>query len=222
MRSENSGVFSDRGGRRRWSSWHSPAASQRETRERGITVGVSTSGSSDAPVTDMKVTDFTRARKRRRARSDPRLSPPRRRLTCTARSTTARRRKDSPPYLRPALTEVRSASWPRWRRRRNMALMTFGERPTRRVDFTPNSDPLVTAANRLFPVTGVGRVFSPGDYGHHQGPEEAGGGLARHLCLRVRGRARVLERVAPSGGRRTAWRGRPALGRDAAAGPAAR
>src|SRR6187200_775183 len=34
-----------------------PSAGQRETRERGITVGVATS--SDAPVTDMKAPDFT-------------------------------------------------------------------------------------------------------------------------------------------------------------------
>ena len=134
-----------------------PAAGQRETRERGITVGVSTSGSSDAPVPDMQVADFT-VRENDVAREVIRVSPapPPSHVYWLVDDSQAT--QGLAPYLRPALTEAIGklaalAPPPQ------QAFMTFGERPTRRVDFTPNSDPLVTAANRLFPVTGSGAYF---------------------------------------------------------------
>jgi hypothetical protein len=37
--------------------------------------------------------------------------------------------------------------------------MTFGERPNRRVDFTPNPEALLKVANGLFPITNSGAYF---------------------------------------------------------------
>jgi len=132
-----------------------PSASQRETRERGITVGVSTSG--DAPVTDMKVPDFT-VRENDVAREVIRVSPapPPSHVYLLIDDSQATQGLSN--FLRPAMTATISklaalAPAPQ------QALMTFGERPIRRVDFTPNPEALLKVANGLFPVTGSGAYF---------------------------------------------------------------
>ena len=129
-----------------------PSASQRETRERGILVGVSTS--SDAPVTDMKVTDFT-VRENDIAREVIRVSPapPPSHVYLLIDDSQATQGLSN--FLRPALTATISklaALEPA----PQQAFMTFGERPNRRVDFTPNPEALLKVAGGLFPVTGSG------------------------------------------------------------------
>lgn len=134
-----------------------PSASQRETRERGIIVGVTTSGSSDAPVTNMTVADFT-VRENDIAREVIRVSPapPPSHVYFLIDDSQATQRLA--PYLRPAMTAAIS-KMAALEPAPQMALMTFGERPTRRVDFTPNPEPLLAATNRLFAVTGSGAYF---------------------------------------------------------------
>ena len=132
-----------------------PSAGQRETRERGILVGVSTA--KDQPVTDMKVTDFT-VRENDVAREVIRVSPapPPSHVYLLIDDSQATQGLSN--FLRPALTTTISklaaqAPAPQ------MAFMTFGERPNRRVDFTPNPEPLLKVASGLFPVTGSGAYF---------------------------------------------------------------
>jgi len=132
-----------------------PSASQRETRERGIIVGVSTSA--DAPVTDMKVSDFT-VRENDVAREVIRVSPAPPPSHVYLLMDDSQATQGLSNYLRPAMTGLISklaalAPAPQ------QAFMTFGERPNRRVDFTPNPEALLKVANGLFPVTGSGAYF---------------------------------------------------------------
>lgn len=132
-----------------------PSARQRETRERGIIVGVSTPA--DAPVTDMKTPDFT-VRENDVAREVIRVSPapPPSHVYLLIDDSQATQGLSN--YLRPALTGTISkmaAQVPA----PQQAFMTFGERPNRRVDFTPNPEALLKVANGLFPITASGAYF---------------------------------------------------------------
>jgi hypothetical protein len=135
----------------------SPSAGQRETRERGIIVGVATSGSGDAPVTDMKVPDFT-VRENDVAREVIRAAPAPPPSHVYLLIDDSQATQGLAAFLRPAMTATISklaAMDPA----PQLALMTFGERPNRRVDFTPNPEQLLKVANGLFPVTGSGAYF---------------------------------------------------------------
>jgi hypothetical protein len=134
-----------------------PSASQRETRERGIIVGVSTSGSGDAPVPDMKVADFT-VRENDVAREVLRVAPAPPPSHVYLLIDDSQATQGLSTYLRPAMTgtisKLAALEPPP-----QQALMTFGERPNRRVDFTPNPEPLLKFASGHFPVTGSGAYF---------------------------------------------------------------
>jgi len=132
-----------------------PSASQRETRERGIIVGVSTSA--DAPVTDMQVPDFT-VRENDVAREVLRVTPAPPPSHVYLLMDDSQATQGLSTYLRPAMTGAISklaATAPA----PQLAFMTFGERPNRRVDFTPNPEAILKVANGLFPVTGSGAYF---------------------------------------------------------------
>ena len=130
-------------------------AQQRETRERGVIVTVTTK--SDTPVTDMTAPDFI-VRENGVAREVVRVSPapPPTHVAFLIDDSLALEGKV--PHLRPALaaaiTKIASLSpGPQ------LALYTSGERPTRRVDFTPNPDQLQDAAKRMFPISNSGAYF---------------------------------------------------------------
>ena len=132
-----------------------PASDQRESRERGVLVSVSTNG--DAPVADMQATDFL-VRENEIAREVIRLSPapPPSHVYFLVDDSAAT--QSLVQDLRRAMTNF-IATMGAFTPAPHQALMTFGERPTRRVDFTPNPEALLDAARRLFPVTGSGAYF---------------------------------------------------------------
>jgi hypothetical protein len=143
---------------RRWAALAvlaaSPAiiAAQRTLRDR--TVIVSVVDSQGAPVGDLTVKDFV-VRENGLAREVTRVAP------APAPSHVAVLVDDSqattglPPYLRPALTafvkQLGTMSEPP-----QVAFWTFGERPTRRVNFSKDLEPVQKEIARLFPVTGAG------------------------------------------------------------------
>lgn len=128
---------------------------QREQRQRSILVSVA--GSGDAPVTNMTETDFI-VRENGVAREVLRVSaapPPTHVLLLVDDSQVV---QTAVPYLRSALAvfiKQISALTPR----PQQALMTFGERPMRRTDFTPNTATVANAAARIFAMTGSGAYF---------------------------------------------------------------
>jgi hypothetical protein len=131
------------------------SAQQRETRERGVLVSVATS--SDAPVTDMKATDFT-VRENGVAREVLRVAPAPPPSHVVLLLDDSHALQGNVPFLRPAATTfvgMMAALSPA----PQLALYTFGERPTRRVEFTPNPEPILDAVKRIFPITNSGAYF---------------------------------------------------------------
>lgn len=128
---------------------------QRENRERGILVSVSTSN--DTPVPDMKATEFA-VRENDVAREVLRVSPAPPPSHVYVMVDDSQATQALVQYIRPAIIGVvskMSALTPA----PQQALMTFGERPMRRVDFTPNPEALLESTKRIFPVTGSGAYF---------------------------------------------------------------
>ena len=131
------------------------SADQRETRERGILVSVASS--SDAPVTDMTAADFT-VKENGVAREVVRVAPAPPPSHVVFLMDDSQAIQASTQHLRLAATalvgqlaELSPAP--------QLALYTFGERPTRRVDFTPNPEQVLDAVKRTFPITGSGAYF---------------------------------------------------------------
>ena len=131
------------------------SAQQRDARERAVLVSVSTKG--DAPVTDLTVADFT-VRENGVAREVVRVSeaPPPSHVVLLVDDSQAMASNVS--FLRPAMgtfvaTVAALSPAPQ------IALYTFGERPVRRVDFTPNPQPVLESARRIFPIMGSGAYF---------------------------------------------------------------
>ena len=131
------------------------SADQRATRERGILVSVSTN--SDAPVTDLAATDFT-VREDGVAREVIRVAaaPPPSHVMLLVDDSQAM--QSNLTYLRPAMAAF-LAKMAALSPAPQQALMTFGERPSRRADFSPNPEALLDAAKRIFPVMGSGAYF---------------------------------------------------------------
>ena len=129
-----------------------PPTDQRERRERGVVVSVATS--SDAPVADMQAADFL-VREDNVAREVLRASPAPPPSHVYFLVDDSQATQAMVQDLRTAMTNFISkiaALTPA----PQQALMTFGERPTRRVDFTPNPEALLDAAKRLFPINNSG------------------------------------------------------------------
>ena len=131
------------------------SADQRENRERGILVSVTTSA--DAPVTDMAAADFV-VRENGVAREVVRVSPAPPPSHVVLLVDDSQALQANVPYIRPALT-MAIGRFAALTPGPQMALYTFGERPTRRVDFTPNPDQILDTVKRLFPLTGSGAYF---------------------------------------------------------------
>ena len=130
-------------------------ADQRESRERGILVSVSTNA--DAPITDMTVKEFT-VRENDVAREVIRVSPAPPPSHVYFLVDDSQATQTLVQYMRPAMATFISkiaALTPA----PQQAFMTFGERPNRRVDFTPNPETLLEASRRIFPITGSGAYF---------------------------------------------------------------
>jgi VWA domain-containing protein len=138
---------------------------QRETRERSIPVSV-VSGSDDAPVTGLTAADFT-VREDGLAREVLRVGPaplPSHLLLLVDDSQVT---QPAITYLRTGLTSfvrkmaeaaqgVPAEAAPQW------GLMTFGDRPTKRVDYNQSEIPILRAVDRLFHQTGAGSTLIEG------------------------------------------------------------
>lgn len=134
----------------------SPSADQqRERRDRGILVSVATSN--DSPVTDLKPTELV-VRENDIAREVTSVSPapPPSHVYLMVDDSGAS--QNLVQFIRPALTTF-VAKMAELSPAPQQALMTFGERPTRRVDFTPNPEAILAASKRFFPINGSGAYF---------------------------------------------------------------
>jgi len=130
-------------------------AGQRESRERGVLVSVSTNA--DVPITDMTAPEFT-VRENDVAREVIRVSPAPPPTHVYLLVDDSQATQTLVQYMRPAMTAFISkmaALTPA----PQQAFMTFGERPNRRADFTPNPETLLEASRRIFPIAGSGAYF---------------------------------------------------------------
>ena len=115
-------------------------------------------------------------------------------------------------YLRPAMATF-IAKMAALTPAPQQALMTFGERPDRRVDFTPNPESAARGVETHLPHHRIGCRTSCRRSPTPRGPEEAEGALTGHRGVRVRGRTGVLERAALADRGCAARRRRVAVGR---------
>jgi hypothetical protein len=132
-----------------------PSAEQRTGRERGILVGAALS--SGAPVTDLTATDFV-VREDGIAREVIRAdaAPPPSHIMLLVDDSQAM--QASVPFVRSGVANfIRRfrAATPA----PQMALMTFGERPTKRADFAATAAAMDQAASRIFSIPGSGSYF---------------------------------------------------------------
>jgi len=139
-----------------------PIEAQRETRERSIPVSVVT-GNDDVPVTGLTPADFT-VREDGVAREVLRVGPaplPTHLLLLVDDSQVT---QPAISYLRPGLTAfvrkmadaaqgLAAEATPQW------GLMTFGDRPTKRVDYNQSEIPILRAIDRIFHQTGAGSTL---------------------------------------------------------------
>jgi hypothetical protein len=134
------------------------AGVQRESRERAIVVSVSTGN--DAPVTDLTAPEFI-VRENGVAREVIRVAPAPPPTHVMLLIDDSQATQASYPFLRDALpkligrlAELSPAP--------HIGFWTFGERPTKRADVSPNPEQAMTAVKRLFPVSGAGAYFLQG------------------------------------------------------------
>jgi len=127
-------------------------AQQRETRERGVVVSAATSR--DVPVTDMTKADFV-VRENGIAREVVSVSqaPPPSHLVVMIDDSQAIAPNEA--YLRRAVSAF-VAQMAALTPAPQIQFVTFGERPTKRVDFTTNPERILEASKRLFAITGSG------------------------------------------------------------------
>jgi hypothetical protein len=134
------------------------SADQRATRERGIVVAASMA--SGVPATGLTAADFV-VREDGVVREVIKIGPappPSHVLLLVDDSDSMQFRI---AFLRSALAKFiprMAAATPA----PQLSLMTFGERPTRRVAFTPNAVNVEQAAKKLFPINGAGAYFLQG------------------------------------------------------------
>jgi hypothetical protein len=132
-----------------------PRPQQREVRQRQIYVSVF--GRDDKPVRDLKATDFI-VREDDIAREVLQVAPapPASHIALLVDDSAAS--VGAMPRLRPALLDfvryILAQSPPP-----QIALTTFGERPTRRVPFTTSDAALMDGIGKLFAVTNAGSYF---------------------------------------------------------------
>ena len=131
------------------------SAQQRETREQTITVSVVTGRG--APVPDLTLKDFV-VRENGLAREVVRVSPAAAPTHVALLVDDSQATQNTTAFLRPALAEFvrtleQASPVPQ------VALWTFGERPTRRVTFTPNAGSVLEEIQRIFPVNNAGAYF---------------------------------------------------------------
>lgn len=130
------------------------SAGQRELREHSVVVSVL---AGDAPVTDMKAGEFTVTedgvtREVLRVAAAP---PPSHLMILV----------DDSQVIQPLVQDLRTAVGGFLKTMGaltpvpQVALMTFGERPTQRADYAPNVTQAQRAAGRLFPASGGGAYF---------------------------------------------------------------
>lgn len=133
-----------------------PLDAQRATREQHVYVSVATG--EDAPITDLKATEFT-------VREDGVAREILRATTPAAPPTHLALLVDDSAVAQPAVADLRTALTSFVKKMMSganglqMSFMTFGERPTRQVDFTPNGETLEKSVARLFHRTGAGAYF---------------------------------------------------------------
>ena len=134
---------------------HSASPAQRERRERGVVVTAWTS--SGTPVTDMTEKDFT-------VREDQ-FSREVIRVSAAAPPSHIWLLVDDSQASNPAIAYLRTAI-PKFISKLaalspapQLALMTFGERPTKRVEFSSKTETVEQGAGKLFAVMGSGAYF---------------------------------------------------------------
>ena len=132
-----------------------PAHAQRETRQR--TIPVTVVDRSGAPLTGLTVKDFV-VRENDLAREvvSVTAAPPPTHIAILLDDSQAT--QNTTTFLRPAMSGFLKALGgadpaPQ------LALWTFGERPTRRVNFTPTAPTIEKAVLQIFPVNGSGAYF---------------------------------------------------------------
>jgi len=127
-------------------------AAQRQLRDRGVVVSVVTSN--DVPVTDLRPADFVvREDGLSREILSVTPAPPPSHVALLIDDSQAM--QNSVQYLRTAVklfVKAMADATPA----PQMSLMTFGERPTRRAEFTPTAAIIDRAVDRIFPVSGSG------------------------------------------------------------------
>jgi hypothetical protein len=134
-----------------------PAAvvAQRATRDRTVVVSAVTN--QGAPVTDLTIKDFV-VRENGVAREVTRVGPAPAPTHVAVLIDDSQATTGLAPFVRPAFTsfvsQITKIGEPP-----QLALWTFGERPTRRVPFTPTVETMQKEIARLFPVTGSGAYF---------------------------------------------------------------
>jgi hypothetical protein len=132
-----------------------PVQAQRETRQR--TINVSVVSRDGAPLTGLTAKDFV-VRENGLAREvvGVAAAPPPAQVAILLDDSQAT--QNTTTFLRPAMTgflKTMAAASPA----PQFALWTFGERPTRRVNFTPNAETVEKAVLQIFPVNGSGAYF---------------------------------------------------------------
>jgi hypothetical protein len=136
-----------------------PVGAQREQRERSILVGAV--GAKDAPVDRPHDEGLRRSRKRRHAGNRPRAG---RAATHAHRPVDRRQRGHATrlPFVRESLPKF-VARMADMSPAPQIGLWSFGERPTRRVDVTPNPTAVLDGIKKLFTIQGAGRIPAAGN-----------------------------------------------------------
>jgi hypothetical protein len=130
----------------------SAGAQERETRER--TIAVSVVSNDGTPVDGLTAKDFV-VRENGLAREVVRVAPASPPSHIALLIDDSQATQNTTAFLRPALTafvKTVAAADPA----PHVALWTFGERPTRRVNFTPNPAAIEQEIPRIIPVTSAG------------------------------------------------------------------
>ena len=135
-----------------------PVDAQREQRERSILVGAV--GAKDAPLTDLTIKDFS-VRENGATREVVRVqaAPPPTHVVLLVDDSAATQLalpfvRDSLPKFVARMADMSPAP--------QIGLWSFGERPTKRVDVTPNPSAVLEGIKRLFSIQGAGGYLLQG------------------------------------------------------------
>jgi hypothetical protein len=135
-----------------------PVDAQREQRERSILVGAV--GAKDTPLTDLTIKDFS-VRENGATREVVRVqaAPPPTHIVLLIDDSAATQIalpfvRDSLPKFVARMADLSPAP--------QIGLWSFGERPTKRVDVTPNPSAVLDGIKKLFPIQGAGGYLLQG------------------------------------------------------------